>query len=423
MSGKHRRQPVTARRRLATGAMVSVITPAVATFGMPAAAAAEDPSALGGTTSTLTSFTGKASADGIRARISLKDYLIVEDFIDGGGPTAQAALNSLGDSTAFSSLPYPGETGVAFPGLVSTLSGKSVPGYPFIAQSQNPSVPQVTISQPGYIMHAESSDTRSAAETQMGTTTNSGEELGSFSTVFVEVIDGVLTSRGEARSRFAIGAFSLEGAVSKAEVVRKTSGKIVKSASFEGGLINLGGTKIGVTNDGLVIGEQSAAGPTDSFASEGVTVNFLPAVETADSILSSGLEISFTRPVPNVGSATAVVSYIVGRSFAQADGGSVTSLGTDATETPAGASPALSEVAELPAASAGPVLTPQTAVVTAPAGAPAPAAPQSPAAPATVDLITAAGGERELTEIEFYPLLAVLVPVLALAALGARAFI
>ena len=159
MTARHKRHRATTRR-LAAAALVTVVTPAAATLGAPRAMAAttEDPIGSG-------TYSGRALADGIRATLSLKDYLIIEDFIDGGGPTAQAQLDSLGDSSAFSSLPYPGATAVAFPGLISTLSGKSVPGYPFYVSSQDPSVPTSTVKQPGYLMHAESTPTKSASAT------------------------------------------------------------------------------------------------------------------------------------------------------------------------------------------------------------------------------------------------------------------
>lgn len=430
MSGRHKRSKFGAsRRRVAATAFVTVLTPTVSTLGVGAAFAADEAPATPADFGTGT-FKGQASADGIRATVAVKDYLIVEDFIDGGGPTAQAGLDSLGESTAFSSLPYPGATGVAFPGLVSTLSGKSVPNYPFYVSSQNPSNPEVTVKQPGYLMHAESTDNRSAAETQAGATTNTGEEFGSFSTATVDFVGGTITSLGEARTRLAVGAFQMNGSFSRAVVSVGPDGKVTKTSSFEASGIHLGTLVIGVTDKGLVVGPQGAGleparQVSDAITESGVTVKFLPAVQTADSVLSSGLEISMERPLPNVGSAKGVVSYIVGRTFAQADaagfGGNTattgtgtpatgtTATGTTATTAPAGVAPTAVDAAGLLPGTVPGV----TAPATVPAAAPVP----------TVDLVTAAVTQGDLTKLSFYPLLAAIVPLLLLAAVGARRFV
>ena len=422
MSAKHRRaKHEIARRRMVATAMVTVLTPAVSTFGASAAHAADNPTTPSVPTGFAT-FAGKATADGVRARIAVTDYLIVEDFVDGGGPTTSATLDSLGASTAYSSLPYPGATGVAFPGLVSTLSGKSVPGYPFIVNSQYPSNPTVQVKQPGYLMAAQSNETGSAAQAQAGETTTSGDELGTFSTSSVRAGNGVLTSVGEARTRITLGAFSITGAYSRAEVTRTPDGKVTKTSRFEADSIRVGDQLIGVTDKGLVLGPESApADPAkqlgDSFASSGVIIKFLPAVQTADSVLSSGLEISLSHPVPNTGSAVAVISYIVGRTFAQADatGAAVAPTGTD---TPPAATTPTESVAP-PLIGTAPDVTP---AVDAPAvagdiAAPVPTAP----APRTVDFIDRAVAAKPLTtQVSFYPLLAALVPVLLLAAVARR---
>jgi len=159
---------------------------------------------------------------------------------------------------------------------------------------------------------------------------------------------------------------------------------------------------------------------SDAVTQAGVTVKFLPAVQTADSVLSSGLEISMERPLPNVGNAKGVISYIVGRTFAQADaagfGGNTatTGTGTPATGTTATTTPAAVAPTAVDAAGLLPGTVPGvTAPTTVPAAAPVP----------TVDLVNAAATQGDLTKISFYPLLAAIVPLLLLAAVGARRFV
>ena len=425
MSGRHKRSKFAgSRRKVAATAIATVLTPAAATLGAPSAAAADDPTAV--SDFGAGTYSGQASADGIRATLALRDYLIVEDFVDGGGPTAQASLDSLGDSTAFSSMPYPGGTGVGATGLVSTLSGKSLPSYPFYVTSQNPSNPVETVRQPGYLMHAESGPERSAAQTQLGSSTTTGEEVGSFSTASVDFVGGTITSLGEARTRLAVGALQLNGAFSRAVVTVAPGGEATKTSTFETAL-RIGNTVIGVTDKGLVIGDQNA--PLDparqveqAVTQAGVTVKFLPAVETADSILSSGLEIRVEQAIPNLGTAKGVVSYIVGRSFAQATAagfnssiGTGTGTGTPVpgTAAPAAAVPAVVGVDAGAVSGALPGTVP---------GAVAPAVPAAPAVP-TASFVPAGMTQPKLTELSFYPILAALVPILLLAVVGARRFV
>lgn len=428
MSGRHKRSRFAAsRRRVAATAVVTVLAPTAGTLGMGPAFAADDVAGDFGTGS----FQGQAAADGVRATVSLKDYLIVEDLVDGGGPTAQANLNSLGESTAFSSMPYPGSTAVTAPGLVSTLSGKSLPSYPFFVLSQDPSTPDVTVRQPGYLMHAESTPDRSAAQTELGATTTAGDEIGSFSTASVDFVGGTITSLGEARTRLSVGAFELNGSYSRAVISVSPDGKVTKSSSFEASTIHLGNLVIGVTDKGLVAGQQGAPldparQVSDSITEAGVTVKFLPAVETADSVLSSGLEISMEKAL-NIGNAKGVVSYIVGRTFAQADSAGFSS-GTGTGTPVAGANTSSGAGTNAVAPASAPAL-PATGVDAAgllPGAVPgvtAPAAVPAAATPPVVGLIGAAAAQRDLTEISFYPLLAAIVPLLLLAAVGARRFV
>jgi hypothetical protein len=426
MSARHKRAKFAAsRRRVAATAIATVLTPAAATLGAPSASAAPNDPAGASDFGTGT-YKGSAAADGIRATLSLKDYLIIEDFVDGGGPTASATLDSLGESTAFSSLPYPGGTGVALPGLISTLSGKSVPTYPFYVSSQSPSNPEATVRQPGYLMHAESTEDHSSAETQAGTTTNTGEELGTFSTASVDFVGGTITSLGEARTRFALGALQLNGSFSRAVVTVTPDGKITKSSTFEASTIHLGNLAIGVTDKGLVVGPEGAPldparQVSDAVTQDGVTVKFLPAVETANSVLSSGLEISMEHAVPNVGNSKGVVSYIVGRSFAQAEAAGFsagTGTGTPVAGDTGAAAPATATPATGVDAAGLPGTVPAGELPATTPGTVAGAAPVP-----TANFVNAATVQPDLTKLSFYPILAAIVPILLLAAIGARRFV
>ena len=96
-----------------------------------------------------TSVLGTASAQGMRITYSVPDFLVVSEVIDGGGPVAQSLLETGGQSTAFASLPYPGENGVGGPALLLGLLGQSPPGsYPFYVRADSTVNPAVELRDP-----------------------------------------------------------------------------------------------------------------------------------------------------------------------------------------------------------------------------------------------------------------------------------
>src|SRR5207248_733162 len=80
-------------------------------------------------------------------------FLVVEDFIDAGGPTAQAAVSDVEGNQGFASVPYPGELAIAGPGLFAIATGHQFPGhYPFYVASAHPTTPKNEYDVPGLSM-------------------------------------------------------------------------------------------------------------------------------------------------------------------------------------------------------------------------------------------------------------------------------
>lgn len=92
---------------------------------------------------------GAASAEGMRVSYTVPDFLVVSEVMDGGGPVAQSVLETGGQSTAFASLPYPGENGVGGPALLLGLLGQSPPArYPFYVRADSTVNPDVELKDP-----------------------------------------------------------------------------------------------------------------------------------------------------------------------------------------------------------------------------------------------------------------------------------
>ena len=120
------------RRRLLAGAGALLMTLAGAGLATSATAGAD---------TATRSLVGVASASGMRATYTVPDYVVVSEFFDGGGPVAQANVDTTGKATGFGSLPYPGENAVTAPGLLTFATGVPVPGYPFYARADYPVTP------------------------------------------------------------------------------------------------------------------------------------------------------------------------------------------------------------------------------------------------------------------------------------------
>jgi hypothetical protein len=84
----------------------------------------------------------------MRMTYTVPDLFVVTEFMDGGGPVAQATVDSTGRAISFASLPYPGENAVTAPGLLSFLSGAPVPNYPFYARADHPVQPSSEVKDP-----------------------------------------------------------------------------------------------------------------------------------------------------------------------------------------------------------------------------------------------------------------------------------
>jgi hypothetical protein len=273
-----------------------------------------------------TVFSGIAAADVVRVNVSVPDYLLVEDLADGGGPTAQAVLDSLGTSQGFASFPYPGEVGVAASGLASNITGLVLPTYPFVASSDHPTRPERTIDQPGYHLHSRSDDVGSEATASLGEATAQGAtEGGSFATASVSLVDEErVVARSESRGDLVAGAVGLYGIESVAEVTQLGDGTFERSSSLSIGRLEVGGVRLGLTERGLeLVG--SPLGPLGALQGANqkleigdVTIELLPGEQTDSSVVSAGLRISTTQFVESVGRSVDV-SYTFGQARAMLD--------------------------------------------------------------------------------------------------------
>jgi len=336
-----------------------------------------------------------AAADGARIGVVVKDFLVVSDVVDVGGPAAQSVLNGFGDSKAYAAYPYPGEIALTAHGL----SQGAVPNYPLIAQS-NPTQQKKDVDAGPVHLHAESADDQSAASAQ--SSNGSGDFAAgttrSSATTAHDPDSGTVTSDAEStiESISIKGVLSIGRVHSHARMVSEPGSPAQRVADTQLVDVMVGGQEVGVTDKGLVLAGSDTPLPPDSTAnallsSAGITVHYLTATKTPTSLVAPGLSVSAVEDVPGVGETT--VTYVFGQAAvsAQAKGAAAaqptlavgpTSGGTSTAGGGAGAAGAVAGSSAISSSASG----------AAPAGSAPVTADEPGAAPATGYDLAASGG-------------------------------
>jgi hypothetical protein len=333
-----------------------------AIVAMPLAAAAAPLRAVSDSVAAK-SWAAVAAADGVRVAVVVKDFLVVSNIVDAGGPSAQSVVNAFGDSRAYAAYPYPGEIVLTAHGL----SQGAAPKYPLIAQS-DPTQPKSDVATGPYHLHAESADESSSAfalssagggQVAAGTTRSAAVAQHDPSTGAVTA-DAETTSEGVSIA----GVLSI-GRVHSHAVMVSTPGKAVqRSSDIEFADVNVGGQAVGVTDQGLVLAGSKIPLPPDSTANAvlsaaGITVHYVAATRTPTSTVAPGLSVSLLQNVPGVGDTA--VTYVFGQAAAgaQATGANATAptvTGVSAAAGQAGRSSPTQSATGAPAGSSVPSL-------------------------------------------------------------------
>jgi hypothetical protein len=251
----------------------------------------------GGGSYTATADTRFASVD-----LTTVPGVLFDQLVDAGVGVAQAQLDSLGQSAAYASTPYPSGSVVALPGLLAGLTGgklPSLPGYPLIASSSDPLRPTASAGVGPLRLEAHSSSTASAGSATDGV---------SQATAAVGWDAGrqVATAHAEAAlpSVTVVDGLSIFGLHAVADARQGPDGELHRSSSFELAGLEVLGVRVALTADQLSIGDRAVPlGPglggvlrplLQRLAAQGTTVELVPATTTDDGVQSAGVRISRT---------------------------------------------------------------------------------------------------------------------------------
>ena len=318
---------------IGAGTVTALLT---TTAGLPAAGADEGPVSLA----------ARASAEGVRVGFAMPDFVVVEKFVDGGGPVAEAMIDSLGNSRSFASLPYPGDLFIGGPPTVAGLLGlPSPPSYPFYASSSYPSTPKSSFGQDGWRLDSRSDEDSAEAKAETGSAGDEAAVLSSRATAATtrDSTTGAVTGMASSEvDGFRIAdALSIGRATSRATVARG-SDAVERKSTFRVDGLTIGGKAVGLGEQGLTLAGQGAPLPPSdplltALASQGIKVTYLAPSEQPDSVTSAGLAITQDVALPS--GHVLRTTFTLGRARAEASSQSF-------EETDDGAAPAPAPVAD-----------------------------------------------------------------------------
>jgi hypothetical protein len=273
------------------------------------------------------SLVGVASASGMRATYTVPDYVVVAEFFDGGGPVAQANVDTTGKATGFGSLPYPGENAVTAPGLLTFATGAPVPGYPFYARADYPVTPSSEVKDPSgtYALRAaadqgkasgsasflfggaESPVTRSSADS-----TGVLDEVGKLTMTAVGVTEGL---------SFANGTLKISSVTSRSVTTYEPgAGKPVTQTELVIQGAKVGDQPVTIDRDGVHPSGQTVPVPigtgsdsvNQALAQGGITVKTITGNDVEGGQAGDVLEVTSKHTIPVEGNPKGTFIYRIG---------------------------------------------------------------------------------------------------------------
>src|SRR5581483_1044115 len=139
-------------------------------------------------------FAAVAEASGYQMSYGIPGFVVVETFIDAGGPVSQAVLDTSGTPSSFASLPYPGPLAVGYKGLANVVFGSTppTPDYPFFVSAAHPTQPQQALCGPSdaYRLSAAATPERVLGEARLGSPASPAPNMGTDARSSVTVEGG-----------------------------------------------------------------------------------------------------------------------------------------------------------------------------------------------------------------------------------------
>jgi hypothetical protein len=275
-------------------------------------------------------FTASSSASGVLVDLTIPGAPLDDNPVNGGGPTAQVMVNTIGTSTGYAAFPDPGPLVVSIPGLIAGLLGlglaglppipiPSLPAYPFDVNSDANSNPDATLGSGPYRLSAHSTATSSNAAASAGLQTGlSGNASLTTSTASVTTTSSgsVVDTATSDLQALSIGPLVIGEIKSTATETLTSDGSISPSTNISIGGLQIGGIPIALNTQGLVSPGPTEALPINStlaslLGASGIRVTLVAAQKFANTVESPAVVITVpfnSKGLVGTGSGTLVVT-------------------------------------------------------------------------------------------------------------------
>lgn len=281
-----------------------------------------------GDAAATVSFSGSAAAGGVLLTVVAPGAPATDVPVDGGGPTAQVAVDSIGTSVGYAAFPDPGKFFVSVPGLaVGLLAGgagglppldlPSLPGYPFYVASDPDTAPEVSVGSGPYRLAASSTPQASEASATAGLETDVGNAALASSTASVAPsASGGVVAKATARLQgLSVGPLTIGQVSSTATQTMDEGGTITPSTDLEIAGMRVGNVPVALTPKGFVAGGETTpvavnSSLADMLKGTGITVELVAPQNFPDRVVAPAIRISFPFAIPGAkdsGTATMII--------------------------------------------------------------------------------------------------------------------
>jgi hypothetical protein len=283
-------------------------------------AIAVGPSASADDGATL-SYSGLASALGVRLTVTVANAPLTNTPIDSGGPTAQAQADSLGLSRGYAALPDPGQFIVSIPDLGNgLLSGGAAglppialgtaPPYPLFVSSDGASRPEQSFGAGPYALAARSGpdNTTAMAIGGLRSDVSGNAALVRSDAAITKVAGQVISTATSDLQGLTVGPLSI-GAIKSTAAMSLVGNAVTPTSSVTITGMTIGSVPVAFSgNDLNAFGQQTPVPLNSSLAevlkSAGITVQVIPAVTEKDRIYAPAVQITAPFDVSGQGRGT-----------------------------------------------------------------------------------------------------------------------
>jgi len=345
------------------------------------------------TSEGTTVFSGSAAASGIQLRITMPGAPVTDTPIDGGGPTAQVQMDSIGNSTGYASFPDPGGILITGPTTFTGLLAGGIgplppvtfpappPDYPFYVQSNSASARQQSIGSGPYELSTTSDPDTSRATATSGFRTGAAGDLAMVrSTATMELApNGAVVAEATSDAvGLAVGPLVIGEVKSTAQRVLSPDGTVTTRTALEITGMRIGTLPVSYTPGGLVVGSATQKAPINDTVASLLAPSHISLVVVGeqrfpDRAVAPAIRLDLPAPSAS-GKGQGTVSLILGRA-------SVALTGQAAQNDAAGVLPAVGNEAPATGGAAPPASPDDAAPAARPGVTPEPDSPTMPGPP------------------------------------------